>query len=1224
MNKAGNISGWDSKVWEEQELIQSLVKRILKKLRNAPLGVAKYPVGLEARLEELKTLMDAKSGSSGVTIIGFYGMGGVGKTTLAKALFNKLVGHFSRRSYISNIRESCSQKNDGLESLQTMLIGNLSSIKVSSQVEDIRSGILRIKELTFDQPVLIVLDDVDNSGQLNALAGSTDWFYQGSRIIITSRDKDALPESTVNLIYEVKKLSLPESVQLFSFHAFGRDKPPRNLTLLTEQIVNLTGGLPLALEVFGSFLYDKRDVKDWQDALQKLKRICPGHLQSVLEISFNALDRQEKTIFLDIACFFIGMRMKREDAIYAFRACDFNAEITIKVLAAKSLLKITEEEVLWMHDQIREMGREIVQRESDEYPSMRSRLWDQDEILSVLKNMTGTWKIQGITLNLEKKQNAGSTTITPRHQQRREHGLIYVVVSKLMVKFKGCFNHGKEKAWNEKDPMTLGTSSFTPMVNLRLLEINHVDLQGNSKNMPSGIRWLQWKGCPMEAFPSKAFLHKLGILDLSEGSIRKISKEEVAEKLLVMDLHECYQLTEIPNLSSYPVLEKLILAGCKGLVEIHKSVGDATSLLTLDLSGCSNIQRFPEDVSGLKNLKKLKLSSCLQLMKLPEDLSGMVSLEELIVDSTSIEKLPESIFRLQKLKEFSLKDCRSLKKLPWCIGELAALKELALDGSSIEELPDSIGSLVKLEKLSLVHCRSLTSLPITIGDLRSLTHLFLGSSSLTYLPASVGSLSRLKYLSVNHCSKLKELPETIEGLSSLVLLDLVSTSIEQVPSQIGALKMLKNLEMAFCRSFRSLPESLGNMLSLTSLHLDDAPITELPESMGMLESLRTLRLNGCKRLQKLPSSIGQLRSLVDLVMKDTAVVALPEDFGMLSSLQTLRMRKQPIPDHAVEEISGQTAIVLPRSFSNLCSLKEMDANGWRLSGKIPDDFEKITTLEVLNLGYNKFHSLPSSLKGLKILKELILTNCRELRSLPELPSSLTKLDASNCTALESIKDLTNLEHLAELNMTNCLRLFNIPGLEVMKSLRRLFLGGCKSCFPEAKKRLEKVALRHLYNLSIPASDIPSWFSPEIASFTPPKNREIRGIILAVVVSLPDENPGNIKSNLPGIVDVKARIVREGIPMHTTVLNLMGVPEVNEDNLYLIRFPEFKPIVKMLKEGDMVDVVLSDQPYFPGIQLKKRGVYLVFENDDDYGGNEDWLDASKQSVSQKLARFIGSL
>lgn len=367
----------------EQELIQELVERILKKLRNTPLGVAKYPVGLEARLEQLKGMIDANANE--VLIIGFYGMGGVGKTTLAKALFNKLVGNFPRRGFVSSIREIYLQNSGGLESLQAKLIGDLSSREVA-QIQDVNNGILRIKELTFEQPVLIVLDDVDNVAQLNALAGGRDWFYEGSRIIVTSRDIDVLPESIVNRFYEVKNLSPSDSIKLLSFHAIGREKPPRNLIRLAKQIVDLTGGLPLALEVFGSFLSDKRDVRDWQNALEKLKSIRPGDLQSVLEISFNALDREEKSMFLDIACFFIRMRMTREDAVYAFRACDFNAEITIKMLVAKCLLKVTEDEVLWMHDQIRDMGREIVHRENYDYPSMRSRLWNRDEILTVLKN----------------------------------------------------------------------------------------------------------------------------------------------------------------------------------------------------------------------------------------------------------------------------------------------------------------------------------------------------------------------------------------------------------------------------------------------------------------------------------------------------------------------------------------------------------------------------------------------------------------------------------------------------------------------------------------------------------------------------------------------------------------------------------------------------------------------------------------------------------------------
>ncbi|XP_010044681.3 disease resistance protein RPS4B [Eucalyptus grandis] len=300
----------------------------------------------------------------------------------------------------------------------------------------------------------------------------------------------------------------------------------------------------------------------------------------------------------------------------------------------------------------------------------------------------------------------------------------------------------------------------------------------------------------------------------------------------------------------------------------------------------------------------------------------------------------------------------------------------------------------------------------------------------------------------------------------------------------------------------------------------------------------------------------------------------------------------------------------------------MDAHAWGFSGSISDNFERLSSLEELNLGRNNFSSLPSSLRGLVLLKKFDLSHCNKLIYLPPLPSSLIELNMANCTALERIYDLTNVEGLKELNFTSCSNLVDIPGLQVLKSLRSLFLGGCKACLPAVRRRIGKVALKHLYHLSVPGSEIPRWFSQEISHFSAPKNREIRGIIFAAVVSLDSVHPGNIL--LPEVVGIKGRLLRLEVPVHTTVFNLMGVPDTSEDQLYLIRFPEFKPMVRMLKEGDRIDIVLRDPPYFPGLSLKKRGIYLVFENDDDYDGNEEWLEESQKSVSQKLAKFLSSL
>ncbi|XP_022862366.1 disease resistance-like protein CSA1 [Olea europaea var. sylvestris] len=386
-----------------------------------------------------------------------------------------------------------------------------------------------------------------------------------------------------------------------------------------------------------------------------------------------------------------------------------------------------------------------------------------------------------------------------------------------------------------------------------------------------------------------------------------------------------------------------------------------------------------------------------------------------------------------------------------------------------------------------------------------------------------------------------------------------------------------------------------------------------------------LRLNNCKKLRKLPASFGKLKNLYHLFMEKTAITELPETFGMLSNLRTLKMA-QSLQVPQISETSEPATIVemkvLPSSFSDLSLLVEFNARAWKISGKIPDDFEKLLSLEVLNLSQNDFHSLPSNMRGLHVLKKLELSQCKLLKVLPPLPESLQELNAANCMSLNGISDLSNLQNLMQIDFANCEKLVDVPGVEHLKSLKRLYMGGCSSRASAVIQKLNKVALRNLRNFSIPGSEIPNWFTRDEVCFSKKKYNAIKSVIIAVVISnnLQVEHDSRY-DGLPVIFEVQAKILRANIAVYTHTMNLRGIPCTEEDQLFLCRYPDYNQLVFILEDGDKIQVVRRDPPYDHRIMLKKCGIHLVYENDDDYDGEESSLNENLHTVTQRLKNYV---
>jgi len=361
----------------ETELIEEIVAEVWKNLQSKLPSYDDELVGIDYRINSIYSLL--RTNSQEVRFMSIWGMGGIGKTTLARFVYNKIHDQYDISCFLENVRE-VSNERDGLLCLQRKL---LSHLKIRSmRIESLDQGKETIRNLLFNKKVLLVLDDLSSDIQVENLAGKPEWFGQGSRVIITTRDKHLLKSLHVCENYDVQVLNSYESLQLFCQKAFRGEKPEEAYLELSRSVVQYAGGVPLALKVLGSFLCG-RSASIWEDALKMLRKDAQNDICKTLRISYDGLRDNEKAIFLDIACFFKGNT--KDDVTRILENCDFNPLIGIEVLIEKSL--VTYDGLhLGMHDLLQEMGRNIVLQQSPNDASKRSRLWTLKDIDQVLRN----------------------------------------------------------------------------------------------------------------------------------------------------------------------------------------------------------------------------------------------------------------------------------------------------------------------------------------------------------------------------------------------------------------------------------------------------------------------------------------------------------------------------------------------------------------------------------------------------------------------------------------------------------------------------------------------------------------------------------------------------------------------------------------------------------------------------------------------------------------------
>ncbi|KAK9183207.1 hypothetical protein WN944_026356 [Citrus x changshan-huyou] len=699
----------------ESEFIEEIVNVISSKIRTE-LEIPKELVGMESRLEKLKFLMG--TGSNDVRMIGIWGMGGLGKTTLARVVYDLMSHEFDGSSFLADVREKF-DKEGSVISLQKQLLSDLLKLADNS-IRNVYDGINMIGSRLRQKKVLLVIDDVADVEQLRRLVGKRDWFGPGSRIIITTRDEHLLKLHRVEEVYKLEALTYDEAFRLFCLKAFDTHKPLEEYLELAKCFVKYASGLPLALKVLGSFLFG-RPVDQWRSTLERLKR-DPENKILGLEYLSNKLRLLDWHRY-PLKSLPSNLQL---DKIVEFKMCYSRIEELWKGIKPLNMLKVMKlshsENLIKTPDftevpNLEELDLEGCTRLREIHPSL------------LLHNKL-------ILLNLK-----GCTSLTTLP------GKIFMKSLKTLV-LSGCLKL-------RKFPHVAGSMECLRELLLDGTDIKELPL---SIELLSGLVQLTLKGCK-----------NLSSLPITISSLKCLRN---------LKLSGCSKLKKFPQIvASMEDLSELYLDGTS-ITEVPSSIELLTGLELLNLNDCKNLVRLPNSINGLKSLKTLNLSGCFKLENVPETLGQVESLEELDISGTAIRRPPSSIFLMKNLRTLSFSGCNGPpSSTSWHLH--LPFNLMGKSSYPVALMLPSLSGLCSLTKLDISDCNlGEGAIPSDIGNLCSLKELYLSRNNFVTLPASINGLLNLKELELEDCKRLQSLPQLppnlwlvrVNGCSSLVTL----------------------------------------------------------------------------------------------------------------------------------------------------------------------------------------------------------------------------------------------------------------------------------------------------------------------------------------------------------------------------------------------------------------------------------------------------------------------
>ncbi|KAL9403404.1 hypothetical protein Peur_000376 [Populus x canadensis] len=1048
----------------------------------------------EASKEALEQIMKALKDDN-VNMIGLYGMGGVGKTTLVKE-----VGRRAKELQppLDEVLMATVSQNPNVIDIQDRMAEKL-GLEFKEKTKEGRAD--RLWKRLRGKKMLIILDDVWKPIELKEIGIPFDDDHRGCKILLTTRRRDICSYMECQQKVHLRVLPEDEAWDLFSINAGLRDGDS-TLNTVAREVARECQGLPIALVTVGRALRGKSRVQ-WEVASKQLKESQFVRMEQIdeqnnaytcLKLSYDYLKYEETKSCFVLCCLFpedydipiedltryaVGYGLHQD----AEPIEDARKRVSVAIENLKDccmLLGSETEEHVKMHDLVRDVAIQIA---SEEYGFM-------------VKAGLGLEKWQWTGKSFE-----GCTTISLMGNKLAElpEGLVCPKLKVLLLELD--------------DGMNVPERFFEGMKEIEVLSLEGGCLSLQSLELSTKLQSLVLIRCGCKDLIWLRELQRLKILVF----IRCLSIEELPDEigelkeLRLLDVTGCRSLRRIPvNLiGRLKKLEELLIGhssfdgwdvvGCDSTGGMNASLKELNSLSQLAVLSLRipKVECIPRDFVFPDSLRKYHIilgnaydygyySSTSTRLNLGGTSLNAKTFEQLFLHKLEsvevgscrdvVTLFPARLRQgLKNLKEVIVRSCKSLEEV-FELGE-------ADEGSSEEKELPLLSSLTELKLYWLPELKSIWKGPTRHVSLQSLARLELESlDKLTFIftPSLAQSLSKLESLIIRNCGELKHIIREEDGEREII-------------PQSPCFPQLKTLLVSFCNKLEyvSLSHNKDGIIKFPqlrelSLRLRSNYSFLGPRNFDAQLPLQYLAIEGHEEVGNWLAQLQQngfLQRLEFVRVDDCGDVRPPFPAKLLRALNNL---KEVIVDSckSLEEVfelgepyegsSEEKELPLPSSLTRLqlYQLPELKCIWKGPTSHV--SLQSLADLHLDSLDKLTFIFTPSLVQSLPKLESLRISECGELKHvireedgereiIPESPRfpQLKDIFIYFCDKLEYVfpvsvsPSLLNLEQIRILNAHNLKQIFysvegdtlTRDGIIKFPKLRKLSISNCSFFAP---------------------------------------------------------------------------------------------------------------------------------------------------------------------------------